>query len=173
MDRSCGVHEVVDKSWRLHDVIDRLCGIHEVMDRSWRLHEVIDRWWGVHEGVDTSCGIHKGVDGSWDLHEGVDNLKISTYIMYGSPSVPWFFLGFWGVLLYFFSLKQTWGLFLEQMRWNSKYCAGENGSRKSEKAFMELYLSMRKSARPWPNHGTFLTLVIFVFYCPGLLYSRM
>ena len=153
MDRSCGVHEVVDKSWRLHDVIDRLCGIHEVMDRSWRLHEVIGRWWGVHEGV--------------------DNLKISTYIMYASTSVPLFFLGFWGVLLYFFSLKQTWGLFLEQMRWNSKYCAGENGSRKSEKAFMELYLSMRKSARPWPNHGTFLTLVIFVFYCPGLLYSRM
>lgn len=173
MDRSCGIHEVVDKSWRLHEVVDRWCGIHEVMDRSWRLHEVVDRWWGVHEGVDWSWDLHEGADGLWDLHEGVDNLKISTYIMYASPSVPLFLLGFWGFLLYFFSLKQTWGLFLEQMRWNSKYCAEKNGSKKSEKAFIELYLSTRKCARPWSNHGTFLTLVIFVFYCPGLLHSRM
>lgn len=114
MDRSCGIHEVVDKSWRLHEVIDRWCGIHEVMDRSWRLHEVVDRWWGVHEGVDTSCGIHKGVDGSWDLHEGLDYLKISTYIMYASPSVPLFFLGFWGFLVYFFHWNKLEVYFLNK-----------------------------------------------------------
>jgi len=136
MDRSCGIHEVVDKWWRLHDVIDRWCGIHEAMDRSWRLHEVIDRWWGVHEGLDTSCGIHKGVDGSWDLHEGVDNLKISTYIMYASPSVPLFFSGFGGFLLYFFSLKQTWGLFLEQMRWNNNIVQEKTGVESMRKVLL-------------------------------------
>ena len=39
--------------------------------------------------------------------KGWVTLKISTYIMYASPSVPLFFLGFGGFLLYFFSLKQT------------------------------------------------------------------